>query len=259
MEKSPKESSDDGRPGASEVEELGRLLGELAHEIKNPLSTIKVNLRLIDEDLTDSDLSGPDKNTLAVCRRKLERSRRKIGVVARESERLEQILENFLRYADRAQPELADVDVNELTSDMVDFYVPQAHKYSITVRQQLSKAPLVCRADAAMLKQALLNLFINAQQAMGSGGELMVKTSRHGWMAAIQICDTGCGIAADKLDRIFEAYYSSRPGGSGLGLPTAKRIIEAHSGKITVASEPGRGTAFTIHLPLAEGLEQQRT
>jgi signal transduction histidine kinase len=101
-----------------------------------------------------------------------------------------------------------------------------------------------------MLKQVILNLFINAQQAMSAGGELMIKTQRQGKEAVIQINDTGTGIAPDKLPYIFNTYYSSRPGGTGLGLATAKKIIHAHNGTINVESECEKGTSFTIKLPL---------
>jgi len=101
-----------------------------------------------------------------------------------------------------------------------------------------------------MLKQVVLNLFINAQQAMNGGGELMIRTSKQKENAVIQISDTGGGIAPDKLPDIFKSYRSFRPSGIGLGLPTAKRIVEAHNGTITVDSEPGKGTSFTIRLPL---------
>jgi signal transduction histidine kinase len=86
---------------------------------------------------------------------------------------------------------------------------------------------------------------------MPDGGELMVRTDRTGQSARVQISDTGAGIAKDKLSRVFDPFYSSRPGGSGLGLPTAKRIIESHAGKISVTSEPTKGTLFTIELPLS--------
>jgi signal transduction histidine kinase len=101
-----------------------------------------------------------------------------------------------------------------------------------------------------MLKQVILNLFINAQQAMNRGGDLIIRTDRQEKDALIQISDTGAGITPDKLPHIFDAYYTSRPQGSGLGLPTAKKIIEAHKGSITVNSEPGKGTSFEIRLAL---------
>jgi len=224
------------------VEELGKLTGELAHEIKNPLSTIKINLKLIAEELEGANL---DKGS-----QRFTRALRKIAVIQKETDRLEQILDGFLRYIGRTELQLASVDISSLISDMFDFYSPQAHSHSIIIRQQLYDKPLVCKADEGMLKQAILNLFINAQQAMSDGGELLIRTDRRKKDAVIQISDTGSGIGPDKLPHIFDAYYSSRSQGSGLGLPTAKKIVEAHNGTITVDSEPGKGTSFTIRLPL---------
>jgi signal transduction histidine kinase len=232
------------RRQGSEVEGLVRLLGVIAHEIKNPLSTIKVNLRLVDEELQTGS-AGDVEHRLA-------RARRKLSVIDKETARLEQILDGFLRYADRTQLRLSHVDINFLIGDMVDFYLPQATSHSITMRQCLNKEPLICQADAGMLKQAVLNLFINAVQAIGHGGELMVRTTRDGHFAQIQISDTGKGISADRLAHLFEPYQSSRPNGTGLGLATVKKIIDAHKGTISVVSVPGKGTAFTITLPLSE-------
>ncbi|UCG55849.1 MAG: hypothetical protein JSU70_13370 [Phycisphaerales bacterium] len=233
-----------------EVEELGMFVGELAHEIKNPLSTIKVNLKLISEDLGRLASSGSSKAELKETERELKRTLRKIGVIQRETDRLEQILDGSLRYVDRTQLQPARVDINELVGDMVDFYSPQASSRSITVRQSMYGEPLVCRVDTPMLKQAVLNLFINARQAMSEGGELIVRTGKHQKDAVIQISDTGCGIASENVPNIFDVYYSTRPQGSGLGLPTAKKIVEAHNGTIAVDSELGKGTSFTIRLPL---------
>jgi signal transduction histidine kinase len=236
-----------------QLEQLGRLTGQLAHEIKNPLSTIKVNLKLISEELSDllaaeSGQRPPDRQGY-----KLARALRKISIIQKEADRLEQILDGFLQYIDKTQLQLSSVDLNELVGDMIDFYSPQAQSRSITVRQCLFNKPLVCRIDADMLKQVILNLFINAQQAMDTGGELMIRTLLQAGNAVIQVSDTGVGIAAEKLAHIFDAYYSSRPDGRGLGLAIARKIIEAHNGQIRVDSEPGKGTCFTISLPVQTG------
>lgn len=231
-----------------DIEQLCKLTGVLAHEIKNPLSTIKINLKLIKEELEDSaETSGVSSAEGDI---RFARALRKIAVIQKETDRLENILDSFLRYIDRIEPQLARIDINELVGDMIDFYSPQAYTHSITIRQGLSGQPLICRADAGMLKQAILNLFINAQQAMSQGGELMVRTFGRDNQAVIQISDTGTGIASDKLPRIFDAYHSIKPQGSGLGLPTVKKIMEAHKGAVTVDSELGKGTSFTIKLPL---------
>jgi len=224
----------------SELEELSRLTGGLAHEMKNPLSIIKVNLKLISEDLAAS------KDPTAV------RAARKISVVQKETDRLEQILEDFLRYIRKTELHPASVDINKLVSDMIDFYSPQAVSRSITIRQAMCSEPLVCFADSNSLKQVILNLFINAQQAMAGGGELIITTQAMNNNAVIAVTDTGKGIEPENLEKIFDAYYSTKVGGSGLGLPTSRKIIEAHKGSIKVDSIVGKGTSFTISLPLEQ-------
>ena len=233
-----------------QLEELSKLTGGLAHEIKNPLSTIKVNLKLIAEELQDLGSAEFGRTASDQNRQRFARALRKIAVIQKEADRLEQILDSFLRYVDRTELQLANADINQLINDMVDFYSPQAHSHSITIRQGLYDGPLICKVDIDMLKQVVLNLFINAQQAMSDGGELMIRTDRQGKDAIIRVSDTGSGIVPDRLSDIFDAYYSSRSQGSGLGLPTVKKIVEAHNGSIKVDSELGKGTSFTIKLPL---------
>ncbi|MGD8786077.1 MAG: histidine kinase dimerization/phospho-acceptor domain-containing protein, partial [Phycisphaerales bacterium] len=188
---------------SEQIEELSKLTGELAHEIKNPLSTIKINLKLISEELEDSASSELSEADSKQNNRKFKRALRKIAVIQKEADRLEQILDGFLRYIDRTELQFANTDINELISDMVDFYSPQAYSHSITIRHSLYSEPLICKVDTDMLKQVILNLFINAQQAMNNGGDLMIKTELSEKDAVIQINDTGSGIAPDKLTRMF--------------------------------------------------------
>jgi signal transduction histidine kinase len=238
-------------------QELAKLSGELAHEIKNPLSTIKVNLKLAQEALDEIE---PDELAAALSDRSsqgLASAKRKITVIGKETDRLDQIVDGFLQYVRQADLQLARVDLNDLVGDMIDFYSPQAYSHALTVRHSLAPEPLVARVDAAALKQVLLNLLINAQQAMAQGGELMIHTSRKGDRAVVQINDTGEGIAPEKLAGVFRPYYSSRAGGTGLGLATAKKIVEAHGGTIAVHSELGKGTSFTIEMALADGDTQK--
>ncbi len=250
----PLEAPKETPPGAATGEELAKLTGELAHEIKNPLSTVKINLQLAREALDGVDLTEPSRVLWDQCRHNLAGAARKIAIVQKETERLEQILDGFLKYIRHPDLQWATVDLNELVSDMVDFYSPQAYSHALTVRQSFSGEPLPCRADAGALKQVLLNLFINAQQAMDGpadkGGELMIRTVRRAGQALIQVSDTGRGIPAEKLPALFQPYCSLRSGGNGLGLATAKKIVEAHGGSISVHSEVGKGTSFTIALPL---------
>lgn len=228
-----KQSDSKGR----QLEELSKLTGGLAHEIKNPLSTIKVNLKLIIEDAAAGD--GTEQRWF-----------RKIEVVQKETQRLEDILDDFLRYIGNAELKLCRVDVNELVGEMIDFYLPQAQSQGVTIRQGLEQGQLFCDMDSDLIKQVILNLFINAAQAMPDGGELIIRTEVKGANAVIEISDTGLGIEAEKLDKIFDAYYTTKRGGSGLGLPTARKIVEAHSGNIRVTSHASKGTSFAIELPL---------
>jgi len=229
-----------GNEHSRKLEELAKLTGRLAHEIKNPLSTIKVNLKLITEDL-EAELSTPPK-----CIRKIE-------VVQNETDRLVDILDDFLHYI--GQPELRpkNVKINDLVGEMVDFYGPQADRNNIKIRLGLSDKPSICNIDVNMVKQVLLNLFINAQQAMPNGGELIIRTNTLGRSAVIEVSDTGQGIPPGNIEKIFEAYHTSRSGGSGLGLAIARKIIDAHNGSIKVESQQGRGSSFVITLPIAAG------
>ncbi|HEG44328.1 hypothetical protein LCGC14_2567100 [marine sediment metagenome] len=235
----PGGSSDADTETQKQLEELGKLTGGLAHEIKNPLSTVKVNLKLISEDIDPSD----QKNA---------RWQKKIEIVRSETDRLSLILDDFLKYIHRIEPNTQPVNLNDLLGELIDFYSPQARDKSITIRQGLADKPIICDIDADMIKQVLLNLFINAQQAMEGDGELIIRTSAEKGFVRIEVSDTGRGIAPEKLDNIFEAYYTSKAEGSGLGLSTARKIILAHKGTITVNSQPGKGTSFTITLPEAD-------
>ncbi len=235
-------SNETGQLG--QFEELAKLTGELAHEIKNPLSTIKVNLKLAQEQLSEQ----AERDT------KTARALRKIQVVQQETDRLQRILDGFLRYIGKPELDLSFINLNDLVSDLVDFCWPQLQTQNITLRHSLSDENLSVRVDAAMVKQVLLNMILNAQQAMDHGGELMLQTQRRQDHAVVMISDTGPGISVTPLERIFAPYVSSKPKGTGLGLAIAKKIIEAHQGSITVDSETGKGTRFTIELPLHNGV-----
>jgi signal transduction histidine kinase len=175
---------------------------------------------------------------------------RKLKTVIREADRLGETLSDFLRYAGKLELHPAQCDVNELLDDLIDFYEPQAISEGIQIRRSLCNRPLICRVDADLLKQAFLNLFINATQAMDHSGELIIRSQGVGNVAKIDITDTGPGVSPEQQKKIFDAYYTTRPGGTGLGLPTCRRIIEEHTGHVELHSEVGKGSNFTIVLPL---------
>ncbi len=219
--------------------ELAELAGGLAHEIRNPLSTMRLNL-----DLLVEDFKSPETNRDRRALKKIER-------VRGETRRLEALLEDFLRFIRVRDLQRRPTDLNALVDELRDFFEPLAASQGVVLRvsfdPELPPVPL----DAEMFRQqALFNLIRNAQNAMPDGGDLILTTRREGHRVVVEITDTGCGIAAEAQPRIFEAFFSTRPGGTGLGLPTARRVVEVHGGTISVESEPGKGSKFTITLPL---------
>ena len=231
--------------GREHLAELGQLAGGLAHEIKNPLSTINVNLKLLSEDLQ----RYPDD----AHRRWL----RRLESVQAEADRLKDILDDFLRFAGKVELQLEDVDLRRLVDELIDFFAPQAEATRVVMRASLPDEPIRCTLDANLIKQAILNLMINATQAMPDGGELLINVSSNRSNALVEVTDTGGGIDPDEIGRIFDVYYSTRTRGTGLGLPTTRRIIREHHGDICVQSEPGKGTRFIISLPLRRRQEDK--
>lgn len=245
--------------------QLGTLTGGLAHEIKNPLSTVGLNIQLLQEDLGDLALQiAPD----TPAQEQIGRIQRRFDSLSRETQRLRDILEDFLRFAGRVKLHRASVDVNALIGELADFFAPQAQASGIHLRTQLKAYPPTMSADTSLLKQALLNLIINAAQAMtearqsgeptGGCDELIIRTERTRSLGQeeiqIHVTDTGPGMEKDKLEKVIEPYFSSKKGGTGLGLPTARRIIEEHGGALDVHSEPGRGSVFKIAIPILRDL-----
>lgn len=217
--------------------EIAQLAGGLAHEIRNPLSTLQLNLQLLAEDFQDPETARD--------RRALQRIER----LTHEVRRLHSILENFLRFARIRDLDLVPGDLNEVVEEMRDFYEPHAATQSILIRTQLADDLPRVGLQADLFKQALLNLILNAEHAMPSGGELMLTTRREGQSAVLDVTDTGMGMTDAVRSRIFDPFFSTRAGGSGLGLPTTRKIVEGHGGTIQVQSEPGKGARFTIRLP----------
>jgi signal transduction histidine kinase len=222
---------------AERLAELGTLTSGLAHEIKNPLSTVQLNLQLLQEDL---DPNEPEYHRLI----------NRLATVKNETSRLREILDDFLRYAGRIELERKPVELNTLLEELVDFFAPQAASQRVQVRFQRTPQPLIAPVDAKLIKQCVLNLMINAVQAMGAGGDLILQLKAEPLFAVIDVIDTGSGIPPEKLPKIFDAYYTTKRGGTGLGLAMAKRIAQEHGGDLSVQSEPGKGSDFKLTLPL---------
>jgi signal transduction histidine kinase len=224
----------------SQYAELAELAGGFIHEIKNHLSTLGLNLQLLAEDFADPQSQRE--------RRALERVRRLQG----ECDRLVEISNNFLRFARIRDLDLRPTCLRAVVEEMVDFFGPIARQANVTLTTYLPADLPAVPLDVDLFKQALLNLMLNAEQAMPEGGELIVQACAEDGDVRLDLIDTGVGMTAEQQEKVFKPFYTTKPGGNGLGLPTTKRIVEAHGGTVEVQSEPARGTKFTLRLPAAE-------
>ena len=233
---------DEKDPMRVRYEELAELAGSLAHEIKNPLSVIHMNIDLLSEDIQEID--SP------ISRRSLDR----VDIVRGQCERMEALLRDFLRYTRLRDIDLVPGSLNDQVKTVLRAYQAQADADEIDVEQYLDPDLPAILLHSDSLQAALMNLVKNALEAMEQGGQLMVRTYPTRKSVALDLIDTGRGVDDNTVLHMFEPFYSTKEGGSGLGLPTARKIIEAHGGRISVQSEVGRGTKFMLEFPIPKRL-----
>ncbi len=223
-------------------EDLAELAGSLAHEIKNPLSVIHMNIDLLSEDLEEIDSR--------VSRRSLDR----IDIVRGQCERMEALLRDFLRYTRLRDIDLLPGCLNDQIEMVLRAYQAQADADEIEIKKYLDPDLPAISLHSDSLQAALMNLVKNALESMERGGQLLARsyTTRTG--VALDLIDTGHGVDDNTVLHMFEPFYSTKEGGSGLGLPTARKIIDAHGGRISVQSEIGLGTKFVLEFPVPKRL-----
>jgi D-alanine transaminase len=227
----------------SPLVELAELAGGFIHDIKNHLSTLGLNLQLLAEDFEDPQTPRD--------RRIAERVARMKG----ECERLVDLSNDFLRFARVKDLQRTPVDLSVVLDDLLDFFGPMAKKHAIEIKSYVPAGLPQVALDRSLFHQGLLNLLLNAQQAMPEGGEITLQAAATPSEVTVSLIDTGKGMTPEVLARAFQPFYSTRDGGTGLGLPTTKRIIEAHGGTLVAESAPGKGTRFTLRLPAVQPRE----
>src|SRR5438552_7569390 len=225
------------QPLNGQYAELAELAGGFIHEIKNHLSTLGLNLQLLAEDFQEPQSQRE--------RRACERVQR----VQNECQRLIEVSNDFLRFARVKDLERKPTRLGEIIEEMVDFFGPTARQANIEINCYLPADLPAVPLDQELFKQALLNLRLNAEQAMPTGGELTIQGSHEPGWVCLSLIDTGNGMCPEVAAKVFRPFFSTTPSGTGLGLPTVRKIVQAHQGRIDVQSEVGRGTKFTIMLP----------
>lgn len=214
---------------------LGRLTSGVAHEVKNPLNAMAIHVELLKARLGASP----------------EEARESVEVIEGEIQRLDRVVQGFLKFVRPQELHLAPVDVNRLLDEVVGLLRPEWEPQGIRFTLEPHAALPPVTGDAELLRQAFLNLVLNACQAMPNGGAVRLATAGETGCAVVRIADEGAGIAPENLEKIFTLYYTTKPDGSGIGLALVYRTVQFHDGTIDVESEVGRGTTFTVRLPSA--------
>jgi PAS domain S-box-containing protein len=216
---------------------VGRMSANVAHEIKNPLGTIVLNAELLEEELGQFQ---PESTVEA---------RNLLGVIKAELDHLIEVVEEYLQFARLPQVKLEKGNVNEVISDLLFFLKEEASERKVMVVEELNSPLPPVQLDAKQFRQALLNIFKNSFEAMSEGGKLTVSTTLRDGHVEVTIGDTGRGIPEENLELVFTPFFSTKHGGTGLGLPIASHIIKEHQGTVSLESYLSLGTIFTIRLP----------
>ena len=217
---------------------LARLLGRLAHEVRNPLSSLDIHVQLLEEDLA------------ALAPQMREQLTPRLDIIHGELHRLEGIVERFLRLAGPAGVDLEPVEIRKILTHVCELLRPEAAAREIVISSSSDDSLPPVMADPVRLTQALLNVVINAIQAVDHKGRIEVSASLAEGLVNVAVCDSGPGIPPEKLASIFDPYFTTKPEGSGLGLWIAQQIATAHGGSLQAQNHPAGGAVLTMRLPL---------
>jgi len=222
---------------AERLAAVGRISAHITHEIRNPLNSLGLNAELLAEELEP----GASAEARAL-----------LGAITREVDRLNAVAEEYLRFARLPRPVMSREDLNEILGGLVDFVTPEMAAAGVTVKRDLSRDLPPVWADEGQLRAVFLNLLRNSREAMAGGGTISVRTGRTAdGGAEVTVSDTGSGIPPEQLERIFDPFFSTKSGGTGLGLAFTLQVVREHGGTIRCQSEVGRGTTFSVNLPPA--------
>lgn len=217
---------------AEKLSTLGEMAAVLAHEIRNPLGSIRGTAEILKDDYRPGD----PKHEF-------------IEIQIKETERLNRVVEDFLRMSRQQPVELRDCSLREELETIVTLVARDAHDRGIFLRLEQGAEQGIIRGDGEKLRQAFLNIVINALQATPSGGTVAIVLEKGETGFEVSFRDSGSGVTSDNLQRIFEPFYTTKPDGTGLGLAVTRKIIEGHGGILAIESEVCKGTTVTVTLP----------
>jgi hypothetical protein len=220
---------------ADRLSAISRISSGVAHEVKNPLNAILLHVEVARSKLSRGDINVAEQ----------------MEIISREILRLDRVVRTFLDFTRPVELQLDNVPMYELVREIVELASPQAAAANIEVSVRQEADDVEVRVDRDLLKQAVLNVVVNAMQAMPDGGELRFEASADKDTAELRISDTGVGIPPELREKVFRLYFSTKQEGSGIGLAMTFRIVQLHDGTIDFTSEPGKGTTFLIRLPIA--------
>ena len=219
---------------------LTLLAAGVAHEIGNPLNSLHIHLQLMERKIRELDVA--DKTEL----------RESVDVAQAEIRRLDSIVTQFLRAIRPSKPQLLPENINLIVEEAVRFFAPEIKDRDIVVEQELRPDLPLLQLDRDQMKQAFYNVIKNSLEAMKSRGILRIRTAMDQTHVTVSFTDTGGGISAENLSRIFEPYFTTKPSGTGLGLLIVRRIVREHGGEMAIESSEGKGLILTIRLPYAD-------
>lgn len=231
------------------VQALTLLAASVAHEIGNPLNALHIHLQLMERELRKLRRNSSGGVEIGAGVDRLEGY---VNVAKGEIGRLDNIVTQFLDALRARAPKMAVSSVNQILRETLDLLRPEIENRGQKINERFSGNLPEIPCDAAQIKQVFVNLIRNAMQAMSKGGEISVETGANAEAVFVSITDTGNGIPEEKLNQLFQPFFTTKKKGSGLGLMIVQRIIREHTGRIDVESKPGRGTTFRVWLPLHE-------